>query len=417
MDMRKRIILSSLLAIVWTMSGWAQSAQLVDSHDPDIPSFIDWEANVIYRASNAPLLHFFKSLDTLIMRGDRKVNILQIGDSHIQGGFFSNEVRVQFQKMMFLGNGGRGLIFPYKIAHTNGPWNYGIAYRGSWETTNNVKSHPEYPLGVTGYTAVTADTNARITVFANHKGNNPHYTISRVKVLHETGEASLEPYLPNAKAIEVIKDSFYTEFVLMEETDTVTIGFRKEFPHQRAFTLFGISIENEDPGVVYNSFGVNGAEVPSYLKCEYLVPHVRLLKPDLIIISLGTNDAYTRSFHPSEFMSQYEQLLDKLLEAAPNASILLTTPGDGYRYRRYYNSNNVGARDAIFKLAKEQDLAVWDFFSVMGGPNSVYKWYKSGLATYDKLHLTTSGYRLQGKLLFEAIMRAYYDYLDNPSGK
>jgi len=351
------------------------------------------------------------------MKGNRKVNILQIGDSHIQGGFFSNEVRVQFQKMMFFGNGGRGLIFPYKIAHTNGPWNYGIAYRGSWETTNNVHNHPPFPLGLTGYTAITTDTTARITVFANNKGSNPPYTISRVKVLHATGEASLEPYLPNAKVIEVIKDSLYTEFVLMNETDSVTIGFRQVNPHERAFTLFGITIENEDPGIVYSSVGVNGADIPAFLRCEYLVPHIRILKPDLIIVSLGTNDAYPRGFSSKEFFEQYEQLLAKLREAAPEASILLTTPGDGYRYRRYYNSNNVGARDAIFKLAKQEDLAVWDFFSVMGGPNSVYKWYKSGLATYDKLHLTENGYLLQGKLLFEAIMRAYYDYLDNPGSK
>lgn len=403
--------------MVCVVCSWAQPVEDVGGHEPDIPSFIDWEANVLYRASNAPLLHFFKSLDTLIMRGDRKVNILHIGDSHVQGGFFSNEVRVQFQKMMFLGNGGRGLVFPYKIARTNGPWNYGIAYRGSWETTKSTKTRPEFPVGLTGYTAVTTDTNARITVFANHKGHNPHYTISRLKVLHETGEASLEPYLPNTQPIEVIRDSLFTEFILLEETDTVTIAFRKTYPHQRAFKLFGITLENEDPGVVYHSVGVNGADIPAYLRSEYLVPHVRLLQPDLIIISLGTNDAYTKGFNAPEFMKQYEQLLAKLLVAAPNTSVLLTTPGDAYRYRRYYNSNNVGARDAIFKIAKEQDLAVWDFFSVMGGPNSVYKWYKSGLATYDKLHLTQNGYRLQGKLLYEAIMRAYYDYLDNPGRK
>ena len=45
-------------------------------------------------------------------------------------------------------------------------------------------------------------------------------------------------------------------------------------------------------GVKYHSIGVNGASVPSYLRCDYLMDQLKLVKPDLVIFSIGINDAY-----------------------------------------------------------------------------------------------------------------------------
>lgn len=378
---------------------------------PTIPEFINWENNMLYRDSDKPLQGFFTSLDSLILRGDRKVSILHIGDSHIQAGFFSNEVRVQFQRNILMGNGGRGMVFPYKMAQTNGPINYGIQYQGQWDHCKLGEGHA-CPTGIAGYSAITSDTAGQISVYVNHKGPNPDYTISRVKIFHERSPAYYTPYLKNADVIEVNTHEHYTEFVLQNDTDVVTMALRQDSLTQHAFRFYGISLENDDPGVVYHSFGVNGADMPDWLTCDLLVAHMQVLKPTLIIISLGTNDAYMRSFSQQKYLDNYRQFLKKLRQGAPDASIILTTPGDSYRYRQYYNDNNLEARKAVFDLARAEHLSVWDFFTVMGGPNAIYRWYKHGLASPDKLHLTQRGYALKGKLLFEAIMRAYYEYLD-----
>lgn len=390
---------------------WAQS----DS--PEIPEFINWDDNVLYRDSDAPLQGFFSSMDSLILLGDRKVSVLHLGDSHIQAGFFSNEVRVQFQRHFFLGNGGRGMVFPYKMARTNGPINYGIDYRGSWDDCKLSAQRTGCRTGIAGYAAETRDTNSLITVYVNHKAHNPDYTTSRVKVFHETGPQTLTPYLKDASVIEVIEDSHYTEFVMLNDTDVVTLALRQDSISQQSFRFYGISLENEDPGVVYHSFGVNGADIPDWLACPLLEEHLAALQPTLIIISLGTNDAYMKYFNKEEYLASYTALMARLRKGAPNASIILTTPGDNYRYRQYFNSNNIAAREVVFELAEAENLSVWDFFTVMGGPNSVYEWYKNGLASSDKLHLTQRGYQLKGKLLFEAIMRAYYEYLDQQQGE
>lgn len=384
-----------------------------ETDNQEIPDFIDWEKNVLYRDTDEPLNRFFNSLDSLIMRGDRKINILHIGDSHVQAGFFTNEMRMQFQSNYLFGNGGRGLIFPYKLARTNGPWNYGIDYGGAWDYCKNVDRRKKCNLGVTGYSAITTDPDAFITVHANHKDDNPEYSISRVKVLYNNDEKAFVPLLDGAKVIEILQTESYIEFILMEETGSITLAFEKTDPSQIGFELFGISIETEDPGIVYHSTGVNGADCQAFLRCNLMVEHIRILDPTLVIISIGTNDAYARVFDKEAFKKNYASLFAKIRKGAPNCSIILTTPGDNYRYRKYYNYNNVKAREAIFELAKEENLSVWDFFTVMGGPNSIFDWYKNGLATKDKLHFTQKGYRLSGKMFYEAILKAYYEHLDN----
>ncbi len=61
----------------------------------------------------------------------------------------------------------------------------------------------------------------------------------------------------------------------------------------------------------------------------------------------------------------------------------------------------------MLELAEETDCAVWDFYKVMGGLRSVVKWQNNGLAAKDRVHLTAKGYKLQGDLLFDALMKAY----------
>ena len=67
--------------------------------------------------------------------------------------------------------------------------------------------------------------------------------------------------------------------------------------------------------------------------------------------------------------------------------------------------------DEIMKLSGKYGCAVWDFYSVMGGLNSVSLWYKEDLVKNDKIHFTREGYILKADLLFNAIMKSYDNYL------
>ena len=109
----------------------------------------------------------------------------------------------------------------------------------------------------------------------------------------------------------------------------------------------------------------------------------------------------------------YVTLIKNIREADPGVPVLLTVPGDSYRRHRYDNLNLAAARDAVFEVAKQADCAVWDFYSVMGGPKSILHWYKAGLVARDKLHFNKTGYILQADLMFGAFMDAWTSFIDH----
>jgi Lysophospholipase L1 and related esterases len=131
----------------------------------------------------------------------------------------------------------------------------------------------------------------------------------------------------------------------------------------------------------------------------------------LVIISLGANDTHVHRFNAEEYKDNLQYLIYEIRKASPQASILLTTPADSYLWRRKPNPNNEKARQEILALAEEMNLAVWDFYEIMGGFKSIDKWVANHLAAKDKLHFSSKGYLLQGELLFEALNNAYKEYV------
>ncbi|MDF1550741.1 MAG: GDSL-type esterase/lipase family protein, partial [Bacteroidales bacterium] len=169
--------------------------------------------------------------------------------------------------------------------------------------------------------------------------------------------------------------------------------------------------ENEDPGFIYHSIGINGASFTSFLRCNLLEKQLKALNPDMIIISLGTNDAYTTKFKPEFYKANYEEMIRKIKKVAPNAAILNTVANDSYLFRRYPNKNTQLAADVIYQVAKKHNCGVYDFYDVMGGLNSSSVWYKENLMVKDKIHFNREGYLLNGDLLFNAFIKAYDNHL------
>jgi lysophospholipase L1-like esterase len=196
--------------------------------------------------------------------------------------------------------------------------------------------------------------------------------------------------------------------MFQEEQDSFMLTFDKQ-QKQEMFQLFGMSLENEDPGVIYHSIGLNGAYLNSYLRNQFFDEQLNQLSPDLIIISLGTNDGYMSDtrFCIDCFHQNYRKLIKNIQAKNPNASILLTTPGDYYRKRRYHNANNQNIVRVIRSLAEEFGTGVWDFNAVMGGEYSIRTWHRNGLSQNDLVHYTLEGYLVQGELLYEALMDSY----------
>lgn len=377
--------------------------------------FIKYQHNELYIPKEGTLQHFFGRLDELYLEKDTTINIVHIGDSHIQADFFSDVVRKEFHKESSFENGGRGFLFPFTMAKTNNPPFYRNTYKGKWVGQRNSVSRDHSNWGVAGITAKTTDSLASFTIILNPNPKDIQYDANRVRVYYPvTDSTSFDVFLKIGQD-SVFADSIdieggYVQFSLDKTYSTFHFHLHKKDTLQNHFLVQGLKFDNNHKGIVYSSIGVNGAKVDSYLRCPLFTQHLKTLTPDLVIVSLGTNDAYNYSFYPSHFKSVYTQLIKNIKKASPHCSIILTTPGDGLRRRWQVNTNNQKAVKAVFELAKEHNCAVWDFYKVMGGLKSVYPWVQYGLGKRDYLHLTANGYSLQGLLFYRALIHdAYFE--------
>ena len=209
---------------------------------------------------------------------------------------------------------------------------------------------------------------------------------------------------------------YFSSVRLQGPVDQISFSGMREGPNQTQLTLYGMVLERSDArGILYHAIGANGARVEHYLNSKIFWEQLRALEPDLIIISLGTNETVPTSFRADAFAEKIRQMVDLALEASPESSVLLTTPPDALRQRAQANSSMPAASQALMQLAWEHDYSAWDFLGVMGGSGSIFSWQRQGLAQPDGIHLTKPGYELQARLLHQALVEAYGRYLTHPS--
>lgn len=355
----------------------------------------------------------YRQFNGLVLRGEGNIHVVHIGDSHIQAGIFTGELRKDLSEWFAPGCGARGLVFPYRMARTNNPADYSVKFTGQWEYCRNIEPGRNCNLGLTGIMVRTKDSISEIMI--RLKKDLRGYDFNAVKLFSDTLTTAYRIEFPDMAGryrMEMVAEKGYTRVSFEHYYDSLYIRIVRIDTADQYFTLHGIEFENGDPGIIYSAAGVNGAEVTSFLNCNLLRQDLSVIMPSWIILSLGTNDAYKTVFDKTAFERNYNSLIREIRQARPGVPILLTVPADSYRRKRYDNKNLVSVRDAIYNVARDNDCAVWDLYTLMGGARSILKWYKAGLAAKDKLHFTKQGYILQGKLLFDAVANSYISFID-----
>lgn len=353
---------------------------------------------------------FLQKLEKLVKTGEGRVNIVQIGGSHIQAGTFSGEVRYRFQQMNGDLNAGWGYMFPYRIARTNSPYGYYIRYTGRWQSTRNVEKRKSGNLGIGGISATTSAPETELTILLEDE-NRLDYRFNKVRVYYEYSGAVYHIAVDSTLLKSETSTSNYIDFELKNHVDSLKLIIKKTGTGSGSFTLHGIITESAPNGILYHSIGINGAHVPDFLRCQLFNDQLADLKPDLVILGLGINDAYVRNFSAHNFEENYADLIAEIRAAAPNTAIIFTTNNDSYMYRRYVNKNGEKVEESMLKMAKKHNAGVWDMYEVMGGLNSIVLWQKNSLAQADKIHFTREGYLIIGDLFFNALMQRFEQYL------
>ena len=374
--------------------------------------FIQYDKNILaFPGGIESYTPFYHMLQKLLLDNEGQINIMHIGGSHVQAGVWTEGLRNTLHTLLPDISVSRGLVFPYKAVGTTQPGDYNVEYGGSWTGCRNTERGKDCPLGLMGISASTTDSNAYLMITFRSNRNDVS-KFRRLKIFFADGHQSYTMTFPNDAGSEVVMDSIPGQSTVLfsRPMDTIYLKLHKTDTAQRSFCCYGFRIESDKPGLYFDAIGNNGANLSSYLRCGLFQDQLRAISPDLIILSLGINDAYTRNFDAERYKTQYRALLATIHAAVPDCPVLFTTNNDSYYRRRYPNINGVVVQQAIFELGEEYHGGVWDLYTVMGGHKSINQWVSARLAQSDRIHFTRGGYHLIGSLLSEALVKAFMDY-------
>lgn len=344
--------------------------------------------------------------DAILNSKNNKTTILHLGDSHIQSEIPTGVTRQLLQKKY--GEGGRGFVFPYSAAKTYSSIHYSSKHEGNWTYAKTLKLPPAHPLGVVGMSIRTEDSLASFTLTFNSKLPT---TYTEVRIYCDVDSTSYDlVFETDGKQIPIevfntqrLNKTGYITLTLPSISNVITLKCSKTAKRQNKFLFYGMEINSsEDKGIIYHSAGVGGGRFRGLLSSEKLMSQVKTLNPDLVILDYGTNDFLYDDSIKANLKNEIKEIITKIRVVSPITTIILCSTQD-----LYYHQKNIQSCEKFSQLiksiSKEMDCAFWDWYWISGGPRELKNWMKEGLARTDLIHLTSAGYKVKGKLFYDAI--------------
>ncbi|MEZ4338479.1 MAG: GDSL-type esterase/lipase family protein [Sandaracinaceae bacterium] len=191
-------------------------------------------------------------------------------------------------------------------------------------------------------------------------------------------------------------------------------------PAEGDLRLYGVTMERDGPGVVVDGLALIGAftRVLRLFDHDHLETQIQQRDPDLVVFWMGANDAVSDSvaYVPSRYEQHYRGILRRYRAANPEMSCLVMSVLDkGQRVNGHIVTRPRVPRlvQAQREIAEAEGCAFFDTFMAMGGEGTMARWYanRPRLVTDDLGHLTASGSRIMGTLLYRAILKGYDDWI------
>ncbi|QSW87548.1 LysM peptidoglycan-binding domain-containing protein [Flavobacterium endoglycinae] len=437
----------------------------------DITEGETYTGNHIYNSK--VLESVFKKLIQNESEKNQKINIVHIGDSHIQGDLMTNKIRKILQQQF--GNGGRGFVFPYQLAKTNGSYNERFRCNRIWDSYRNIYPVRNYPVGLSGI-GLWRDTGGFVVEMSIKDPSYKFNTIqiitpknesmfdlsssSQTKFIETTERKIVTHKIKKGEAISIIADKYNvsvadikkanqlksnniragrilriptnemqpkniktSEFVPLNlESDAFCHFYKSEkaldkiylVPHKEAkdYELNGLVLEKDAPGLIYSGIGVNGAKYSDYNKYPLFFEQLKALHPDLLIFSLGTNESFDK-LETSDYIQRLRQFIKNIKDQNINVPIIVMTPPPSL-FRGGKPNNFVGEyAQRINDIAEKDGFAVWDLYDEFGGLKGIRQLKSQGLIGKDWVHYSKKGYEKQGSLFTEAFLKAYDNFKSN----
>ncbi len=171
--------------------------------------------------------------------------------------------------------------------------------------------------------------------------------------------------------------------------------------------LFGAIAEFEQPGVVLDTLGINGARAATPLAWDEQawMEHLARREPQLVVLAYGTNEVFD-ALKPHRYESHYSELLRRVRAAAPDADCLMIGPTDVARGGAERDSRAAAIDGVQQSTAASVGCAYFSAFQAMGGGLGFEAWRATEpqLASPDGVHLTRTGYSLLGERVADFLL-------------
>ena len=334
------------------------------------------------------------------------LHILQYGDSHTASDDWANQMRQDFQTKF--GAGGPGYTLPghpflgYRRFDSRGSNSRG------WYTGGIVTRKSDGLDGLGGVSLTSQSAGETVTLNVECEQLELHY-------LRQPGGGQLEFSVDGAATETIATDGEAGPGVYSYAASPGPHQYMLRTLDSAPVRLFGWVAQNH-AGVTYETLGINGAQANLLLEWNPAILAQELMSrdPALIVLAYGTNEALSRSWTAEEYRAGLTEIILRLRAAVPVASILLIGPPD-CEYRMRGRRLPFPHLDQVIEIQREvaqaNGCAFWDWRAAMGGPGSVLQWVQAGLGQGDYTHLTGTGYRTAGGMLFDELMGQYSRFL------
>jgi len=348
--------------------------------------------------------HFYEALD----KGG-VTRVLHYGDSPTTADLITADVRVMLQKEF--GNAGTGFVL------TARPW--------AWYNRRGVEmSASNWKIDIGGNSTLKDGLNGLGAVsfrglpgaVSNWTLKDPTHRTAEVYYLAgpEGGQFSLEADgqvlgTTSTKADETAAG--FATFAIPEGASHLTLRVT-----EGSVRMYGVDFRRAEPGVVYTSAGINGANITLLSRAlneRHWAQELQHYDPDLVVINYGTNESGFPDFVDTTWGREMRLAVRRLHAALPNASILLMSPMDRGERKESGEIDTLAAIPRLVnteaKIALDMNVAFFNTFEAMGGQGTMARWYAAEprLVGADYIHPMPAGAKIVGELLFSALREGY----------
>ncbi len=307
------------------------------------------------------------------------LHILQIGDSHTAGDYFTEQLRKRLQRE--LGDGGLGFAYPDKL---NGQRNARHDYVSSWDTDSSKhnKWGGNYPIG--GVVATANGPFNSLTLTSQYYAGDTQ--TADIVVYGDKGQKLTLTNRYGTKTLQLVRSGW--------QTLRASITFPTSIQADYNVKIGGFWLKHKSGGIV-STMGINGSTQDYWNRWRSnLAQGLAFSQANLVILAYGTNEAFRSS--ANSLTSDMNKAIRHIRQGLPNATILIVGAPESLKSTSGQCGRRSPSLDSVQyqlrQVAQRNRTLYWDWQEAMGGSCSMKSWVNQGLSARDGVHFSRAGY-------------------------